>query len=372
MGLADQGLVAIRTCGEPPAGWDELLGADPGADFFHSPAWSAAACANYPDLEPIWLVAESGGRMVGGLPAVRRTRRSVLPLSVDHLESSLEGTSGGPVVRDDLPLEIQESVFQGLVQNFLDLRKGPLASCSISLNTSHEKRFGHLLPAATGWKRRDVPGAVIDLAGGLEKVEMTRLNGNKRNERNRGLRRGAEVFTTSESKWIDGYYPMYESASRIWGIAPVPRKFLLDLLEVGPDRVFFVCVKLEDKVIGGHLCLVSGDRILAWNGVSDPAHARTHFPGTLCFWGDIVEACARGARWLDLGASGGVNSLSGFKKYFGAELEDRGFYVLETAGLKLLQQTRAGLGRAGSLLGRRSGSERWHDRPDESGQADRS
>ena len=146
MGLADQGLVAIRTCGEPPAGWDELLGADPGADFFHSPAWSAAACANYPDLEPIWLVAESGGRMVGGLPAVRRTRRSVLPLSVDHLESSLEGTSGGPVVRDDLPLEIQESVFQGLVQNFLDLRKG--LSGQLFHLTQHQPRKAVRSPAA--------------------------------------------------------------------------------------------------------------------------------------------------------------------------------------------------------------------------------
>jgi len=104
------------------------------------------------------------------------------------------------------------------------------------------------------------------------------------------------------------------------------------------------------------LCLHLGARVFAWNGVTDPAFARTHFPATLCFWGDLVEACRRGAQWLDFGASGGVNSLAGFKKYFGAELMPRGFYVADS---RLLGALRWG----GATLGRLRGgtARRWHD-----------
>lgn len=344
-----------------PRQWDQLLQADPAADFFHTPTWLNTACASYRELEPLWLTAWQGDRLVGGLAAVRRLGRVPLLGRVEYLESNLEGTSGGPLVSDELPAELQAEVFRTLIEDFLGRRSCNLVRCSVSLNTRHEERFGSLLKDDPRWSRREVPGAVIDVSAGLETVEMTRLNNNKRNERNRGLKRGAEVFTTSEARWLEQYYPIYEAASRRWGTAPVPLNFLLNLLKTGPEHTFFTCVKLEDKVIGGHLNLVFGDRVVAWNGVTDPAVARTHFPGTLVFWGDIVEACSRGARQLDLGASGGVVSLEGFKKHFGADLESRGFYVNESGGMKLLRSTRGGLNHLKSFLSPDHGPGRWHD-----------
>ena len=123
------------------------------------------------------------------------------------------------------------------------------------------------------------------------------------------------------------------------------------------DRAFFVCVRLAGQVIGGHLNLHYGDKVLAWNGVTDPQYARTHFPATLCFWGDMVEACRRQARWLDLGGSGSVGSLAGFKKYFGAELRVRGLYTRDTWGSGLVKKGRD------TWRNRRGGSgpQRWHD-----------
>ncbi len=197
---------------------------------------------------------------------------------------------------------------------------------------------------------------MVCLDGGIETVDKERLVMNKRNERNRGLKRGAEVFTTRDDDLLAQYYPIYEQASGHWGVTPAPLGLLRDLLNDPLDRVFLTCVKLEDRVIGGHLCLHLGERVFAWNGVTDPEFARSHFPATLCFWGDLVEACHRGARWLDFGASGGVNSLAGFKKYFGAELMERGFYVSDSPGLQAMR-------RLGNLLGRarQGGESRWHD-----------
>jgi hypothetical protein len=351
----------IRVSDRLPTGWNSLVEATGSADFFHTPTWFEAVGRGYPDLQPLWITAQAGDDLLAGLAAVRRVRSGRLPGSITRLESHLDGTSGGPLVRDDLPEPTRQILFQQLLEAYLAQRTGLLSGCSFSLNTGQEASFGPLLESDPRWACRQVPGAVIDLTSGLEQVEMTCLTNNKRNERNRGLKRGAGFFSTGDPEYLRRYYPIYEQAARQWGTPAVPLVALEELLAAGPDHAFFTCVTLGDEILGGHLCLVRGDRVMAWNGVTDPAHARTHFPATLAIWGDIVECCRRGARSLDLGASGGVNSLRGFKKSFGARLESRGFYTNQSAGLKLVQGARNSWGRWSSFLTPPDRQRRWHD-----------
>lgn len=367
----NSGEVTVEVDDRAPEVWARLLAADPGADFFHTAAWSRLAGTHYPDTQPLWLSARCGGRLVGGLAALRRTRRRPLLGKLDSLESSLEGTSGGPLIAADLLPDRQVEIFRLLIERLLELKLGHLSRCTVSLNANHETRFGGILRRDPRWVRRVVPAAVIDLQGGLEQVEKTLMKKNKRNERNRGLRRGLEVFATGDRQWLERYYPLYEAACSRWGQVPVPAPFLGALLDLGPEHAFFTCVTLEGEVVGGHLNLVQGDRVIAWNGVTDPAYARSHFPATVAVWGDLQEACRRGARWLDLGGSGGVVSLAGFKQNFGAGMESRGFYVNATGGLKLLGGARSVAERLKSFLGPPDRSRRWHDGPPE-GQRDAS
>jgi hypothetical protein len=270
----------------------------------------------------------------------------------------VEGTSGGPLLHAELPVATQDRLFALLCDAFLARRPQGLATVAVALNPSTETRFGRLLRERPAWVRHDSPTAMVSLAGGIDTVAGERLVMNKRNERNRGLRRGAEIVTTADAKLLAAYYPLYERASGHWGRTPTPLGLLQDLLADPRQRVYFTCVRLEEQVIGGHLCLHLGERVFAWNGVTDPAFARTHFPATLCFWGDLVEACRRGAQWLDFGASGGVHSLAGFKKYFGAETMDRGFYVSDSLAMRLLRRG------AARTAGLRGGTDtRWHDTP---------
>jgi hypothetical protein len=345
---------------EAPSGWDDLVAADPGADFFHTADWTRLAARSFPGLKPFWIEARQGGRQVGGLAGFDRVGRVPLLGPVVRLESNLEGVSGGPLVVGDLDETDRDRIFRALVEEMVHLAGGRFSRCAISLNTFQENRFGHLLADAPPWGRFSVPGSVVDLSAGREHVEAHLMSMNKRNERNRALKRGVEAFTTSDPAFLRAYYPLYLAASRVWGQSPVPLDFLEALLNLGPEKCFFSCVRFEDQVIGGHLNLVHGDRVFAWNGVTDPAHARKLFPATVVMWWDIVESCARGAHVLDLGASGGVVSLAGFKRNFGADLEERGFYVRESAGMKLLKQGQSLWSRV-----RRSGAEgglRWHDR----------
>jgi len=343
-----------------PRDWATLLSQDPTAEYTQTQYWIDAVCGNLPNAEAVWLCLRRSGDLVGGLTAVERTSpRKVagLRLGLKRLECSFEGTSGGPVVAGELDPAEQDRVFERLVDVLEDRRRGLLGSCAMVLGAARDARFGQLMGKRPAWVRRDAQTAVVSLSGGIDQVEKDRLVMNKRNERNRGLRRGAEVFATDDAALFGEYYGIYHRAALHWGIDPVPESLLQALLRDGDGRVFFTCVRLEGKVIGGHLNLHYGDKVLAWNGVTDPRYARTHFPATLCFWGDMVEACRRGAAWLDLGGSGSVGSLAGFKKYFGAELQVRGLYVRDSSTAVLLRKARdKWWSRRGSFS-----PDRWHD-----------
>jgi hypothetical protein len=343
-----------------PEGWSNLLDRDPAAEYTHTQHWTETVCAHLTGAKAFWVSLRRSGELVGGLNAVSRSSvRKVLglPLRINRLDSSYAGTSGGPVIAADLEREDRDRAFRQLVAALGVRRRGLLGSCGLALSPAQEKIFGGWLGSGSDWVRQDAPTAVVSLSGGIEQVDRERLVMNKRNERNRGLRRGAEVFATDDADLLAEYYEIYLQASRLWGVTPVPLGLLQGLLKDEEGRVFFTCVRLEGRVIGGHLNLHFGDRVLAWNGVTDPEFARTHFPATLCFWGDLVEACRRGAAWLDFGGSGNVSSLEGFKKYFGATLQMRGFYIRDGAATKLLRQGRDLLRPSRT----RESRLRWHD-----------
>jgi CelD/BcsL family acetyltransferase involved in cellulose biosynthesis len=347
----DGGLLIERAAVAPPD-WDELVAADGSSDYPHTAHWTNSAVATWPGASALWLTARRDGRLLGGLPAVAQ-RLGGGPLARRRLDSSLEGTSCGPLAAADLPAAEQAMLVSALLDAYRGLLPGPLGAVTLALGPERERRFGPALLAHGSWQRQASPTAVIDLAGGADAVSAARLSMSKRNERNRGLRRGAETGPSADPADLAAYYPLYEAAASHWGVRPTPLPFLQALLADPSGRTFFTCVRLDGRVIGGHLNLHLGDRVFAWNGVTDPAFARTHFPATLCFWGDIVEACRRGARWLDVGASGGNDTLEGFKKYFGAELQERGYYVHDGAALRLARRARA--------LRRGGPSSRWHD-----------
>ncbi|MCP4293228.1 MAG: GNAT family N-acetyltransferase [bacterium] len=356
--------LVIDQSGPAPEDWDELLASDPCSDYFHTRHWLESAAKYHPDRQLFWLTARAEGRLAGGLACILRTK------PVARWESSIEGTSGGPLLSADFNSAHRREVFNQLMEEYVTLRGRDLGTVCLSLNHAQQLQCSDwLVGTSIQWQYEETPAAVIPLEQGLDFVEMQLMKKNKRNERNRALRRNAHVKITNDPDLLSAYYPIYENASRVWGIEPSPLAFLQALLadpatdSHGNRRTFFTCVMVEDKVIGGHLNLHWQDRVIAWNGVTDPEYARTHFPATLAVWGDIEESCRRQARVLDLGGSGGVVSLQGFKKHFGAQGEMRGHYSHDSMGMKILRKGR------NLLQGLRPGqnhdsAERWHDGSD--------
>lgn len=334
-----------------PEGWTHLVAADVGADAWHCPLWLTTVARHRPGSRPLWLTVHDGDRLLGGLPAL------VSGGVLGRVDSGPDGTSGGPLVRDDLPADQARAVARMLLDGLVAARSGLLRGCGVALNPIHEERWGGLLQADGRFRRTDTSAAVLDLEDGAE-AARARFNKAKRNELSRGLRRGCEAEPTTDPADIEAWHALHVRAAAHWGVAPVPVGLVRDLVTATPAgdgaAAFLVGVRAEGRVVGGHLVLHRGPWATAWLGVTDPAVARTHFPATVAVWGDLQEAERRGVRRLDLGASGGIGSLEGFKSYLGAAMHPRGWYLAEALPRRLLRR----------LKSRRTGGGRWHDGPE--------
>jgi hypothetical protein len=319
-----------------PAEWSSLLAASEGADFFHGELWSRVVGRHLPVWRPVWLVARQGERLLGGMAAVRRRRAAWT-----QVESHYEGTSGGPLVRSDLDSQLQDRVFVVLLAACARLGRPLPTAAGCTLAAARAQRFGDLA-RQSGWLLLPQPAAVLPLAGGQDHVEMHVLKKNRRNERNRSLKRGCTASITTDPGVLDDYYPIYLDMARHWRIVPTPLGLLRDLLCEGAGSAFLSCVHHAGQVIGGHLCVHYGDRVTAWNGATRPEH-NDKFPSTLLIWNDIVEACRRGAAWLDLGGSAGIASLVNFKTLLGAQQEPRLRLLKSPLPLRFLNHCRASL-----------------------------
>lgn len=323
----------VRAEADPPADWDDFLGDCPDANIFYTTLWTRAVCHNIPGTRAVWLTVRFENRLVGGMVAVL-CRRGPLLKFVSHYD----GTSGGPLIVSDLTPDRQDRLFGSLVAAFASLHQNRVWVRTFSLPAVLEQRYGSILQD-TSWRRQEIQAAIMPLAGGLEHVEMHVLKKNRRNERNRSLKRGCSYGVTNAPDILREYYPIYRAAAERWGITPTPLGLLRDMLTAEGDHTFLTYAQFEDSVIGGHLNFHWGDRVIAWNGATRPEHD-DKFPATLLIWADLEEACRRQASWLDLGGHGGKSSLANFKRLLGAEGEIRGHYLLASRLQKICNKIR--------------------------------
>jgi len=339
---ADRHELTVAVTHAPPAAWAEFLTSAAGVEFFHTTLWTESVTRHIPGCKPYWLSIRHDDRLVGGLVALRQRTGWFT-----RFVSSHEGTCGGPVVRGDLSTEFQEQIVATLLERYAESLTGRCLQLSFTWAATVVEQWDRLAQVA-GWSGRTVPGAVIPLVGGLEHVERYIFKKNRRNERNRALKRGCISGVTRDPELLAQYYPIYLASARRWGITPTPLNLLQELLIDPGEHVFLSYVQYEDELIGGHVNFGWGRRVTAWNGATLAEH-NDKFPATLLIWTDIVEACQRGAEILDLGGSGGIATLANFKKLLGASEEIRIHYQKTRRCYRWLRQAR-------SLLRRRDGS----------------
>jgi CelD/BcsL family acetyltransferase involved in cellulose biosynthesis len=318
-----------------PAAWRDLLAAAASPGFTHRGIWTRALADRLPGRSGLWLIASAGDRAVAGL-SLLETRRG--PFRI--VEGHYDGTCGAPLVADGLDAAAAEAAVAALLAEFDALTRRPaVLTTALHLPPTWDR---DLQPRLTrlGFAREAVSVAVMPLSQGLDHVEYHLLKKNRRNERNKALRRGCVLGVTDDPAVLDEFYPVYQAAARRWGAAPVARGLLEDLLDGGGGEVFCTTVRFEGGLLGAHYNYVDGDTVIAWLAATVPERSKEFFPSTLLVWADLEEACRRGAAWLDLGAHGGQSGVANFKKLLGAEEIVRGSYVRHSAGGRLWRRLR--------------------------------
>ncbi len=312
---------------ETPPEWRTLLASSADVGFTHTPLWTETLCRRLPGRQGLWVMIEAEGRALGGLALLETSRG---PLRV--VEGHYDGTCGAPLLAGGLGADLTSRVVARLLDELSTLGRSPtVLTTALHLPPAWDGLLREDL-LAKGFNRRDVQVAVIPLDQGLEYVESHVLKKNRRNERNKALRRGAVTGVTSDPAIIDEFYPIYLAATRRWGSTAVDRDLLTDLISGGDGSVFCVTVHYEGALLGAHFNIVDGDMITAWLAATDTARNKEFFPATLLVWADLEEACRRGAGWFDLGAHGGQVGVANFKRLIGAHEIIRGSYIRHSPG----------------------------------------
>ncbi len=318
------GACEVRVLDAAPTGWAELLAAAPAAEYTAGTAWTSLAARHYPGAYALWLAAFQGDDLVGGLPLVARRRRGLT-----RLESSFDGTVGGPQVRGDLPADARGRVVTALGRALAGALTGRTGLAALTLAGPDRDAVATVL-AADGWRRHDFESGVVDCRRGLDHVGQHLWTNNRRNERNRGLKRGCTLHAEPDPQALTDWYPLYEAKAHQWAQAPVPLDFMRALLLDQPERCCFDHIRLDGVVVAGHLGFVSRERLIAWQGAARPDLARTHFLTTLLYWRNLMTACERGLQAVDFGGHVGRDTLWEFKRRCGAEPDPRTQLVRRT------------------------------------------
>jgi CelD/BcsL family acetyltransferase involved in cellulose biosynthesis len=307
----------VSAVSEVPGDWDDLRASASANEFPHDPLWSELAARHEPTASNVWIAVHAEGRLIAGAPLLKRRRRGLA-----RLESQLDGTVAGPLLRDDLPPSLRDEALGAVLTAAAELLGGTTGLVAMTV-AGPDRQLLATRAQALGWIVDDYDSAIVDCRDGLEHVERELWTNNRRNERNRGLKRGCTLHGGADVEALERWYPIYLARTRAWAQAAIPLGFMRDLLREAPQQACFDHVRLDGEVVGGHFGFVSRDRLMAWQGAARSDLARSHFLTTLLYWRNIETACERGLAGVDFGGYVGRDSLWDFKRRCGATGERR-------------------------------------------------
>jgi CelD/BcsL family acetyltransferase involved in cellulose biosynthesis len=315
----DDPSLRVYTMDTAPAHWDRFLQRVPTSEFAAGSLWTELAARHYRNARPCWVVAErSHDGLVGGMPLLVKRR-----FGLRRLESSFDGTVAGPQIAADLPSATRDLVAQALMDGLNELVEGRTVLAAVTVADPDMLRMFCGMRTDGRRSLQSFQSAVVDCRPGLAHIESEAWTKNRRNERNRGLRRGCTLHCERDPAAVERWYPIYLALARRWAQAPVPMGFLTDLMSREPARVCLNSVKLKGRMLGGHFCLISRNRLLPFLSGAEDAYQKSHFVSTLLYWQAMLVACEAGLDAVDFGGCVGKDSLWDFKRRCGGVAEHR-------------------------------------------------
>lgn len=276
---------------------DALADRSANATFYHTDTWLRSLSGAYPRMSLRVLVAHNGGAPSGFLPYFE-SRRGFLRV----LWSLPFGTYGGPVGETDACTKLMQ-----------DFRARLSTPGVMEVGCIDYDRSLHV----EGWERADLSTHVVDISSGFDDVWRNRFDKPRRRRARRAEENGVTVRQGSTAVDIEGFLGVYRERLDDWKTGSGhPETLFHSLVERGGERVRLYVAEHEGAVIGGHLNFYYKEGVIAWYGMTSTRAGDTQ-AGTLLYMVCMRDACDRGFRTYNLGASLGKRSLIEYKESLG-------------------------------------------------------
>ena len=293
--------------------------------------FGAALGRAYPEYthEPLLVEFDDNVRVL--LPLIRFCGRARFLRSYEAMPLSLNGT---PVaVGAGASARHIELAIQSLRADSLQISGGCLDSPRATLEVE-------------GLAATEFHTHALSLDGDFERVWTERFSGKVRNQCRMAERKGVEVSTAATIAEFEVYHAVYVESTRRWGYAapPYPPALFRELGALANRGVELKLARVEGEVVAGILLFHGRRSTFYWSAAMLKEHS-AFCPNNALLHAAIREACLRGVKLFDFGASGHMDSVQKYKESFGAVPHAYHNYKLTTPLYRVTMSARRRLSR---------------------------
>lgn len=293
------------------------------ATYFHSHEWAM-----------IWQKYTRGKtKPMSTLITFSDGRNALLPFSrqsvflgwIKRYISSPAGTFGGWLSLDELSAEHGRLLYEHILANHPNLiwRLNPFDS--IAMNIKSEVAS----PDQT---------QVLSLDRGFSAIYKDWTKGHSSAVR-KAQKLGVEIREADSTQDWKDYYCIYEDSIRRWGsLASSAYRWSLFqcMSELLSPNIKLWLATYGGKVVSGALCFYAKRHVVYWHGAALSEFFNLR-PVNMLLYRIIEHACNNGYQWFDFNPSGGHESVSNFKKSFGAQFRSAPVITRSSPSLLFLQ-----------------------------------
>jgi predicted N-acyltransferase len=295
--------------------WDRLLMEDPRSTFFHSLEWGRCLERALTGWERYLIVANAGGRVIAGLPAMRYSKRGFCAVM-----SMPFGTYGGPLVGDGAP----PSAYELLVHRFFE------EASSTRVVFAELVDFPQREPSNQNSGTREVEDEtqILGLQRGYDRL-YGEFRPTNRNRIRKAQKAGVTVRRGHTTDDYLSYHRVLLDCAKHWdGRVRFGRDFFVALSETDSDSIQLWLAEHDGNVVAALVNFLHGDSVMNWGNVMLRG-ARALSPMNLLHAEAIREAAGDGLATYNFGSSSGFDGVDAFKTTFGTTRVGYSHFILQ-------------------------------------------
>jgi hypothetical protein len=300
--------------------WEEIIESSENCYFFHTPVWAKVMEETY-DYETATRLYEIDGNKIL-LPMMRSKGRGF------YTYSSIPMGYGGIFSTSTLTPGVIQKILRGIVggrslrftMSLPPFFNSPIQEDACITRIDTQWNYTHVLP----------------LEQGFEYIWKKKFVGETRNAVRKAEKNNIKVITKNTFENYEIYYKLCIESSKRWGHKkpPYPLKFFENLYKFGSNHVRLRLALKDDIVIAALLNFYYADNVFYW-GSAFVEEYKTYSSVNLLLKDAIEDACKKGYKYFNFGASGNLEGVRKFKESFGPEKVEVRQYLVQSRLVKL-------------------------------------